>query len=152
VTRTLALAFDLGPLGLRLQPAALGTSRWLGGPPPTLHLQRAAQLASQPFFGERAVPDLRSLIVSDDSHCFAELADHAITLGLGEGGRCRDVEGQLDARRCLVRVLAAWATRGAERCDKFVARDANSVGHYQSIIALGTHASSVASVTVLAPD
>jgi len=98
-------------------------------------VQRTAQSGGEAFLGQGAIAQLRTFVVGHDADDRSELAEHPLALRVGERTRGLDVEGELGAGRRLVRVLAPWATRRAERHREFVTRDSNAVGHHQSIVA-----------------
>ena len=68
-------------------------------------------LLDDPLGGELAVAQLRALVLGDRADDRAELREHPPPLGLAEPGRRLDVEERLDARRALLRVLAARPAR-----------------------------------------
>ena len=98
-------------------------------------MQGAAQPGGKALLGQGAIAQLRTFVVRDDAYDRPELGQHPLALGVGERTRGLDVERELCAGRCLVRVLAPGATRRAERHGEFVTRDPDGVGHHQSIIA-----------------
>src|SRR5690606_13927631 len=97
-----AVALDLGPAALGLDPPLLRRLRRLRPPPGALGRHGLADQRAQPLLRQLAVAGLRAGVGRADDHRRAELVPQA---GRGDG-RARHVPGQLDPGRGPVGVLA----------------------------------------------
>jgi hypothetical protein len=113
----------------------LGTSRRLRRSTTLRHGDRRPDLLSQALLRNVPVAKLRPFVIGDHPDGRAEPLDHTLTLVLvAERRRRGDVEGQLDPRGCLVRMLPAGPARRTERLDQLELRDPHGVGHDEAVI------------------
>ena len=108
-------AASSGAAALLVESARSCGSRRLRRAPRPSHLHRLAQLLEDPLGRELAVAQLRAFVLRDRPHDRPELRSSTRRRSASaQAGRRLDVEERLDARRALLRVLAARAARPRE--------------------------------------